>query len=636
MAFKLYFGINFTVEPDTWCGEECQLDDTLVMSKTLNPDRWGGHSIDDYGRRFNLLKIDWLTRAKELGLVPPDTPKGTGLEFYSYHPELLEYCERDVDIGVKTYEYLLREWGDWKWDDAYKLEKCVAEKITRGEHRGFWFNEDKAVIAVQDLDRKMKEISDKVEPLLPPKPISKTDEKLYSFPAKPFKKDGTLSSAFEKWQEKTSAILRWETEGEDVEPVVEWLGKTWRRRRNDKGLLIFHEGPVVTELPATLKDTTHVKEWLVTLSWAPSEWKERDLTTDTKKIKISREKFRIAVEKYIEQTLNSNFKYFRCEYLGVKPEELRNTLLAHDIQKPLRVRTNPSFTEGQDKKICPDLLRLEDKFPYAKEVAEYLTFSHRRSSILGGGVQLFDDEEMEKGYLSIKRIKEDHRVPTPADTCGAATSRFRHRLIVNIPRVTSLYGKELRELFCADPTRCYQIGYDADSLEAKITSHYILPYKGRLLANSLVAEKPNSVHCLNAKKLKISRDEAKTFFYAVLYGAQPGKLAQSLGWPLAKARRIFNEFWKASAPIAELKEKLKAYWMQNGKKFILGIDGRKVPTRSEHALLNSLFQSCGLICMKRAMIIHDRELSKLGLNIDFFRDDWKNKPFVEQMIAYHK
>lgn len=62
---------------------------------------------------------------------------------------------------------------------------------------------------------------------------------------------------------------------------------------------------------------------------------------------------------------------------------------------------------------------------------EYLTYKHRRNSILGGGLEWDEEEEAEKGYMAY--IREDGRIPTPADTCGAATSRMKHRVCANIP-----------------------------------------------------------------------------------------------------------------------------------------------------------------------------------------------------------
>lgn len=100
-------------------------------------------------------------------------------------------------------------------------------------------------------------------------------------------------------------------------------------------------------------------------------------------------------------------------------------------------------------------------------------------------------------------------------------------------------------------------------------------------------------------------------------------------------QQVYEAFWMAAFPLDMLKKQLTKEWEANGKKYIIGIDGRRVPTRSAHAILNSLFQSGGVICAKRAMLIHDRKLKAAGLAVDFFKDDWKNMTFCQQMIAYH-
>jgi len=119
------------------------------------------------------------------------------------------------------------------------------------------------------------------------------------------------------------------------------------------------------------------------------------------------------------------------------------------------------------------------------------------------------------------------------------------------------------------------------------------------------------------------------------YGAQAAKVAKTIGSDLTTGIQVFEAFWDAAFPLKMLKETLQKEWEANGKKFIIGIDGRRVPTRSAHAILNSLFQSGGVICAKRAMVIHDVLLKENGLAVDFFLEDWKNKKFCQQMIAYH-
>lgn len=252
-----------------------------------------------------------------------------------------------------------------------------------------------------------------------------------------------------------------------------------------------------------------------------------------------------------------------------------------------------------------------------------------------------DEEEPEKGYIAA--VRKDGRIPTPADTCGAATSRMKHKLVANIPRVTTLFGEPMREMFGVEDG-FFQIGYDFDSLEAREEASYCWKYEEgtKEYCESLLLDKPNDVHTQMARKIsaligrEFKRSPAKSVKYGATYGAQAKKVAKTIGSDLATGQAVFDAFWEAAAPLNKLKKRLAQYWEnQGGKKFILGLDGRKVPTRSAHAILNSLFQSAGVLCAKRAMVIHDRKLKAEGLDVDFFKEDWKNKTFCQQLIAYH-
>lgn len=638
LVLKLALGLDYTIgDVDRFDGRPVVIYDTMIASKVLNPDRYGGHSIEAWGKTLGLEKIDWRSKAVEIGLIDAKDPDGA--EFRVYHPEMLVYNIRDVEVNHKVYDALLKEWGDWPWQDAFKLEQKVAEIITRQSHRGFWFNKEFAEECVRDLDNKMDEIRSIVEPLIPPRALAKTKQALYTPTKTQFLKSGEPNAHIKNFIAKHGGVL------EEVIPG-EWCTELFGKRHR---LPIPCEPLVTTEpgkLSSSANDSAHIKGWLMTaFKWNPSQYKERDLTCDVKKKKISREKFEAVVEKYVEQTLASPFCHDRCYELEVKPAKLREKLLKHDISRPLKVYTNPTLTIGQEKEIDGNLLAIADKFPHAKLVSDYFTYTHRRNSILGGGVDPDDDEEEpEKGFLSEARLGLDGRIPTPAGTCDAATSRMKHRRVANISRVTSLYGKQMRSLFGVNVKDGFlQMAFDFDSLEAKMETHAVFKYPGGPeYGVSLTAEKPNDCHSVLARSItkmlnrEFPRQSAKPVKYGCSYNAQAKRVAKTVGCSLEEGAIIFNAFWTQAAPLKLLKEAMQKYWESTGqKKFIPAIDKRKLPIRSKGNVINSYLQSAGVICAKRAMVMHDKMLADEGLLVDFFKDNWKERDFCQQMIAYH-
>lgn len=609
LVIKLFTGIDYTVEPDTVNGKAVEIIDTMLLSKVLNPDRLGGHSLNSWGKRLGDAKIDYH-------------------DFSKYTPEMETYCIQDVNLTEKVYKTLLKEKGDWPWDEAIALEKAVAEIITRQEHRGFKFDSELAVSLVKDLDTKIETIRTEVEPIIPNKVMSKTLAKQYTPPNTQFLKSGLPSTHLKNFIEKHS--------GHFIDDRTVYVLGEERK-------LPLPVEPLVTHEKATLKDTTHIKEWLIKdFGWEPIQYKERDLTVNAKKQKLDQEGYEKAVIKYVDQTLSSAFCKDRLEHLSVSERMLLKSLLSKDIAKPVKVLTNPTFTIGQDKEIDPNLVKLESRFPHTQKIVEFLTYNHRRNSILGGGFDPDEEEEAEKGFLA--NVRDDGRIPTPAGTCDAGTSRFKHRLVANIPRATSLYGDKMRSLFGSDSPKYLQGAFDFDSLEAKIESHYVHKYKGGPeYGESLTAEKPNDCHTVLAKYItgiigkEFPRGTAKSVKYGCSYNAQAKRVSKIVGCDINTATIIFDAFWDKASPLKELKENMQKYWETTGqKKFLLGLDKRKLPVRSKGNVINTAFQSAGVICAKRAMVLHDRKLRERNLIVDFFKDDWRNKQFVQQMIAYHK
>lgn len=429
LSVKLTHGLDYEIEVDRdnlngelgndrWAGKKQHFVDTMILSKTLNPDRWGGHSLDNISSRCKIRKIDFRPK------IPKD------IKFRDFAPDMLYYCIYDVRSNYGVYQYLMTEKGDeWNWDRAIKLEKQIADIITKQEHRGFHFDKELALRNIVILDKMMVETEEKVNKLLPPKKGTQAFLKSFTPPINQIKKDGSLSANIIKFADRIGAELT-------MDNVLVYKDKEYP--------LPMEQKPLETHCEASIKDIAHIKDWLVSLGWHPSEWGMRDLSTDTKKNKLSDEKFDEVVERYIMQSWESSFKYARAEHLELNVESIKNydsframfkTVLYKLKERGygVKVLTSPKFTVGQEKETCPNFETFIERNPDLvdlMEIIKYLTYKHRRSGILGGGVDwedLGEDEEPEKGFLA--NLRADGRIPTPAGTCDASTSRMKHRVV---------------------------------------------------------------------------------------------------------------------------------------------------------------------------------------------------------------
>lgn len=603
VVLKLWAGIDFTVgylgESDTICNKPVKIWDTLVLSKLLYSATIMEHSLGAWGKKFGNEKIDFH-------------------DFSKYSEDMLTYCIQDTAVNSQLFFKLMEEYNSYSWSQAYEVEKKLMEITFRQSEYGFKFNKELAEDCVKELTQLMDEIAEQVNPLLPPKKLNKGDLKQYVPPKIQFKKCGSVSAVMQKWVEKHGGKL----EGRQAEIY----GKVYE--------LPIDQEPIITDGIASIDDMEHIKWHLMQIGWRPTQNKERDLTVDAKKRKRTAEEYRETVERYVKQCEEGLFGEFRCDILETPLSNLKTMLLSKDTKKPVRVPTSPSLTVGVEKEICPNLIAMADKFPFAKQVVNYYTYKHRKNSIAGG---VDEDGEPTSGFLSQPRIAIDGRIPTPCDTNGAATSRYLHKIVCNIPRVTSLYGENMRALFGVDrAAKQVQLGFDFSSLEALCQASFCLPYtKGKELAESLLAEKPNDVHSVTGRKMGVDRNTAKSLNYMSMYGAQPPKIAKALSLPLPRAQKLFNDYWEAVPALAELKKKIEDHWEKNGKKFIRGMDGRKLYSRSKHSLVNLAFQNAGALASKYTIVYIDKILKDRRLLGNLFEFDCHKVPSVMQMIVNH-
>ncbi len=623
LALKLFgvldYSIGYLNQNDTIFNREVKIVDTLIVSRILNPDRHGGHSLESWGERVGAEKINFRQVSIDKEYISADAKRGE--EFKIYSDEMQEYCIQDTKTNAELFKQLIIEIGDCKdWKQAIKLENKLADLAVRRESLGFWFDKESAISCVEDLTKKMQELADKVNPILPPKPMNKGELFDFTPPKIQIIRDNKISANIVKFANKIGATV----EQQDEKFFITFEGKSHE--------LPYRE-PLKTHTEGHIDDLDHVKTHLINLGWIPSEWRLRNLTKDSKKQDLSYQKRLAALERWHSETINGKYKKSRLQLLGISPNRILGQLsekLRQDY--PVNVPTSPSVRVGVEKELCPSLISLGEKVAFANDFALYLTYKHRKASIAGGdiGDMDFSIDAPNTGYLSMYR-EADGRVSTPAIEIGAATNRYRHIGIANIPRATSIYGKEMRSLFGSGGD-AFQFGYDFNALEARINANFVINYEGgRELAKLMVAEKPNDLHTEMGKKLSISRGDAKSVNYAVMYGAQPKKLAKMLRVSVDEGKTVYDGFWNAVPPLKQLKSDMEEEWEKSGQQYIMGIDGRKINIRSKHSILNSLFQSAGVICAKYVHVFSMKLLEEQEYCIDPF----VAKPDVCSMVEYH-
>ena len=79
----LDYEVGYLGKPDKLFGKEVKITDTLIRSRLFNPDRYGGHSLEAWGKRLGNFKDDFRQQSIDAGLIVANSPKGEEFRQYS-------------------------------------------------------------------------------------------------------------------------------------------------------------------------------------------------------------------------------------------------------------------------------------------------------------------------------------------------------------------------------------------------------------------------------------------------------------------------------------------------------------------------------------------------------------------------
>jgi DNA polymerase-1 len=254
----------------------------------------------------------------------------------------------------------------------------------------------------------------------------------------------------------------------------------------------------------------------------------------------------------------------------------------------------PIVDEGTLKKI--------EHIREAKLIADFLLYQKRIAQVTSW----------------IDELKDD-RVHGSVIPNGTITGRMTHRNpnMAQVPNAGSPYGKECRSCWTV-PQGYKLVGIDASSLELRMLAHYMDD-------PDYIEEVINGdIHTTNQNLAGLkTRDQAKTFIYALVYGAGDAKIGSVAGGGINKGKELKQTFFKNLPSLKDLKEKVQK---ASNRGFLKGLDGRKIYVRSQHAALNTLLQGGGAIVMKKAMCILQELINLNTLDAKFvanIHDEWQ-------------
>ncbi len=319
---------------------------------------------------------------------------------------------------------------------------------------------------------------------------------------------------------------------------------------------------------------------------------------------------------------------------GLTAEEYEKVLATADLKPFMRQKLQP-FNLGSRKQIGEYLtdfgwkpnrftptgqpivdessLAKVKKIPEARLIAEFLLLQKRIAQI-DSWILAVDEDSRVHGFV----------VPN-----GTITGRMSHRSpnVAQVPSLASEYGKECRA--CWTVKDGYKLlGVDASGLELRMLAHYM---DDEDYINEVTT---GDIHTANQKDAGLeSRDQAKTFIYAFIYGAGDAKIGSVVGGGKKLGSELKKRFLDNNPSLRTLRERVSRAAKRG---YLKGLDGRKIFIRNEHAALNSLLQGGGAIVMKRALAMLDSLIKLNTYDAKFvanIHDEWQME--VREDLADH-
>ena len=140
------------------------------------------------------------------------------------------------------------------------------------------------------------------------------------------------------------------------------------------------------------------------------------------------------------------------------------------------------------------------------------------------------------------KFNRDGVIHGDVNTNGTVSGRMSHAKpnVAQVPAVRAEYGERMRKLFGPTQPGWMQVGADASGLELRMLAHFLAKWDGGEYADVILN---GDIHTYNQSAAGLdTRDQAKTFIYATLYGAGAAKIGSIIKGGAKEGRALKDNF----------------------------------------------------------------------------------------------
>lgn len=525
-----------------------ETDAGLLRRGILPGKRYGSHSLEAWGYRLGEMKGEYKDDFKK-ACLDDGTEYVDGMEWAHFNQPMMDYCVQDVRVTTKLVKHLMQDTYYFRGNEGIRavvLEHEAAWTLAQMERNGFPFDKESA-------------------------------ERLYMGLA----------------AERSDLLVK----------LIKTFGSWYEPKGGSEPFLHPKTGKVLAKYP------------MVKTAKAGSPDYNADGKTKSKTLYVKGAMYTPIQHVTFQPTSRPNIIKVLKD-AGWEPTEFtaKNAPIVDDeTLEGVRV-------DDPHKQTCISLIQ------------RYLMIQKRIGQLAEGDKAWLRYCETADGFI--------HGNVNPN---GAVTGRATHSYpnMGQVPSCGAPFGPECRSLFGAIHaahlpgwSNVTQVGVDASGLELRCLGHFGARYDGGGYVEQVLN---GDVHWANAvaagiaenvprdKSSKVHdgwRDNAKTFIYAFLYGAGDAKIGSIVGGGAAAGKGLKKAFLENTPVIKQLREGLEGSLIESQtynrvtrkfdikwkRRFIKGLDDRKIHVRSAHSALNALLQSAGAVICKAWVVEVERIL----------------------------